>query len=66
MTGALLGDSISDGAISALALFPHAKKGRVSSVYDIDDARVDLGGVLAMQSAGVLLKRALPRYACNA
>ena len=58
----LLGDSIPDGAISALALFPHAKESGVPNVYDIDNAHVSLAGVLTMQSPGVLQQRALPRY----
>jgi hypothetical protein len=41
--------------VAALALVPHPQQRRVAGVDEVDDAHVGLGGMLPVQTAGVLL-----------
>ncbi|CRI63426.1 hypothetical protein THIOKS11320075 [Thiocapsa sp. KS1] len=54
-------DPITHRSVALLSPIPHAQQGRVSGVDNIEDPHVGLGGMLAMQSAGVLLQQAFPR-----
>lgn len=54
-------EPVSHGPVSTLALVPHSQQRRVTRVHEIDDPHIGLGGMFAVQTASVLLKRALPR-----
>ena len=53
-------NSVSHRPVSTLAFFPHPQQRRVTGIDEIDDAYIGLGGVLAMEAAGILLQGSLP------
>lgn len=55
-----IGHPIAHRPVSALAFFPHPQQCRVTGINEVDDAHIGFGGVLAVQSARVLLQRSFP------
>ena len=53
---------VSHSFVASLPLVPHPQQCWMTSVNEIYNPHVGLADVLPVQSPGVLLKRALPRY----
>lgn len=53
-------NSVTHRPIAPLPFVPHFQQRRVTGIHEINNAYIGLGGVLTVQSASVLLQRALP------